>query len=192
MPAFYVPRAQQPSSLVCLLVRTGMGAQHVVADVRRIVQDVYPEQPIERFGTLDQVLDDSVADRRAYAVISSAFAGVMLLLSGVGLCGHLSHVVAERARDLAIRSALGASSRQQLQLLVRHIVPALFGGVTIAMGIVYLLFPLVAPFLFEIDRFDVISCAVSALLVTGFTAAAVLLPARRLSRLDAATMLRPT
>ena len=58
------------------------------------------------------------------------------------------------------------------------------------MGTVYLLFPLVSPFLFEIDRFDVIACVVSALLVTGFTAAAVVLPARRASRLDAATMLR--
>ena len=192
MPAFYVPMAQETSSLVCLLVRTGMGAPQVAADLRQVVGDVYPEQPIPRLATLDQVLNDSVADRRAYAVISSAFAVAMLLLSGLGLCGHLSHVVAERARDLAIRSALGASSRQQLQLLVRHIVPALFGGVSIAMGTVYLLFPLVAPFLFEIDRFDVISCAVSALLVTGFTAAAVVLPAHRVSRLDAATMLRAT
>ena len=116
----------------------------------------------------------------------------MLLLSGLGLCGHLSHVVAERARDLAIRSALGASSRQQLHLLVQHIVPALVGGVSIAMLTVYLLFPLVAPFVFEIARFDAIACAVSAVLVTGFTAAAVLLPARRVSRLDAATMLRST
>jgi predicted permease len=192
MPAYYVPRTHQPSTLICLLVRTRMGAQQVAGDLRRIVRSVYPEQPIERLATLEQVLDDSVTDRRAYAVISGAFAVVMLLLSGLGLCGHLSQVVAERARDLAIRSALGASSRQQLQLLVRHIVPALVAGVSIAMGTVYFLFPLVAPFLFEIGRFDVISCALSALLVTGFTAAAVVLPARRVSRLDAATMLRST
>ncbi len=192
MPAYYWPRALQTTSQIWLMVRTGMAAPQVAADVRRIVREVYPEQPVQWFATLDQVLDDSVADRRAYAVISGAFAVVMLLLSGLGLCGHLSHVVAERARDLAIRSALGASSRQQQQLLVRHVVPALFGGVSIAIGTVYLLFPFVAPFLFEIDRFDVISCAVSALLVTGFAAAAVVLPARRVSRLDAATMLKST
>jgi ABC-type antimicrobial peptide transport system permease subunit len=143
-----------------------------------------------RVVTLEQILDDSVSDRRAYAVISSAFAVVMLLLAGLGLCGHLSHVVAERARDLAIRGALGASSGQQLQLLVRHIVPALVGGVGLAMGLAYLAFPFVAPFVFEIGRVDAISWAVSALLVIGFTVAAVALPARRVSRLDAATMLR--
>lgn len=192
MPAYYLPRAQARSGLVCLVVRTRMGAQQVAADLRQIVQALYPEQPIQRLATLDQVLNDSVSDRRAYAVISTAFAIVMLLLSGLGLCGHLSHVVAERARDLAIRTALGASSRRQLQLLVRHIVPALFGGVSIAMLTVYSSFPLLAPFLFEVERFDLMSCAVSALLVTGFTAAAVFLPARWVSRLDAAAMLRAT
>jgi putative ABC transport system permease protein len=192
MPALYAPRALQTTNQICLLARTGMGAAQVAADLRRIVREVYPGQPVQWFATLEQVLDDSVADRRAYAVISGAFAVVMLLLSGVGLCGHLSHVVAERARDLAIRSALGASSRQQRQLLVRHIVPALIGGVGIAMMAVYVLSPFVAPFLFEIDRLDLVSCGVSALLVTSFTAAAVLLPARRMSRLDAATMLRST
>jgi predicted permease len=190
MPAFYWPRALQTTSKFWVLARTGMAVQQVAADLRRIVRDVYPGEPIQWLATLDQVLNDSVSDRRAYAVISSAFAVSMLLLSGLGLCGHLTHVVAERARDLAIRSALGASSRQQQQLLVRHIVPALVGGVSIAMGTVYLSFPLVAPFLFEIDRFDVLACAVSVLLVTGFTAAALFLPARRVSRLDAATMLR--
>jgi putative ABC transport system permease protein len=192
MHAYYVPRAQETAYLLCLLLRTRMGGQQVGADVRQIVQAVYPEQPVQRVETLDQVLDDSIADRRAYAVISSAFAIAMLLLSGFGLCGHLSHVVAERARDLAIRAALGASAPQQLHLLLRHIMPAMVGGITVAIVTVYVSFPLVAPFVFEIERFDAIACAVSALLVTAFTAAAVVLPARRLSRLDAARMLRAT
>jgi hypothetical protein len=190
LPAFYLPWAQERPHLLCLVIRTGMGAPQVAADVRRIVHEVYPEQPVQRFATLAQVLDNSVADRRAYAVIATAFAGAMLLLAGLGLCGHLSHVVEERSRDLAIRAALGASSQQQLHLLVRHIVPALVGGISVAMGLVYGSFPFLEPFLFEIDRVDGITWAASALLVTAFTAAAVVLPARRISRLDAATMLR--
>jgi predicted permease len=190
LPAYYWPRALQASTSAWLVVRTGMRGPQVAADLQRIVRAVYTEEPMPRVVTLEQILDDSVSDRRAYAVISSAFAVVMLLLAGLGLCGHLSHVVAERARDLAIRGALGASSGQQLQLLVRHIVPALVGGVGLAMGLAYLAFPFVAPFVFEIGRVDAISWAVSALLVIGFTVAAVALPARRVSRLDAATMLR--
>ena len=178
MPAFYWPKALLVSNQSWILVRTGMQAGQVAGDLRRIVHDIYPEQPLWTISTLEQLLDDSVADRRAYAVIASALAGAMLLLCGLGLCGHLSHVVAERARDLAIRSALGASSRQQVRLLVRHVVPALLGGVSMAMAAVYVASPYLAGFLFEIERFDVISCAASALLVSVFTAAAVLLPAR--------------
>ena len=189
-PAYYWPRGLQTTNQVWILVRSEMGAQQVAADLRQIVREVYPQQPIQRFAALAEVLDDSVADRRVYAVISSAFALAMLLLSGLGLCGHLSHVVAERARDLAIRSALGASVRHQRILLVRHVVPALFGGITVASLTVASLHPLLSPFLFEIDRFDGISLSVSAFLITCFTTAAVLVPARRLSKLDAAATLR--
>jgi hypothetical protein len=190
LPAYYLSRAQNWTYQVFLLVRTSIGPQALGSDVRAIVRAVYPEQPMPPLMTLEQVVNDSVADRRAYAVISGAFAVVMLLLAGGGLAGHLSHVVAERARDLAIRSALGASSRRQVHLLVRHIVPALVGGVSSAILISYLAFPLLAPFLFEIGRFDLLLWAGSVLLVVSFTAVAVLFPARRVSRLDAATVLR--
>jgi predicted permease len=191
-PAYYVPLSQERSFRLFLLVRSGTGTQQVAADLRHIVGKVYPEQPIQRLTTLAHVLDHSVSDRRAYAVISSALAVVMLLLSGLGLCGHLSHVVGERARELAIRSALGASPRQQLHQLLRHVVPALIAGLMVAMLTTYLLYPFVAPFLFEIERFDVLSCAMGAVLVAAFAAAAILMPVRRITRLTEGTLLRTT
>jgi predicted permease len=192
MPAFYVPRTQVASNRLCLIVRAESGAQQFAADLNRIVSDVYPGQPVSPLTTLRQVVGDSVADRRAYAVIATAFAVAMLLLSVLGLCGHLSHVVAERTRDLAIRSALGASTRQQRQLVARHIIPALVGGVSAAIFSVYVAYPLLAPYVFEVDRVDAVSWGVSTVLVTGFAVFGVVLPTRRLSRLDAATMLRAT
>lgn len=190
LPAYYVPRRMQRTYAVCLLVRTGMAGRQVAADLRRLVQAVYPEQPIQRFATMQQVLDDSVSDRRAYAVISSAFGITMLLLSGLGLCGHLSHVVAERRRDLAIRSVLGATPGQQLRLLIRQLLVPLLGGISIAIVSVCLLFPFAAGLLFEIDRFDGVSYAMSALLVSSFTAAAMFVAARRVAKADPAGMLR--
>ena len=89
-------------------------------------------------------------------------------------------------------SALGASSRQQRRLLIRHIAPSLLGGMAAAMLIVYLSFPLMAPFLYDLARFDVLSFGLSALLVLGFSAAAVWRPARRIAKIDVGAMLRPT
>jgi putative ABC transport system permease protein len=193
MPAYYLRREEGRSNLICVVVRTRNALQQqIAADMRRIVLQVYPEQPVQRLARLDQVLDDSIWDRRAYAVISSAFAIVMLTLAGFGLCGHLSHVVAERVHELAIRSALGASPQQQQQAVLRHIVPALLGGVTSAMVLMVLWFPFFSPYLFEVNRFDVISHAATAVVVIGFTAAAVFPSARRTSRLDPATLFRAT
>jgi putative ABC transport system permease protein len=190
MPAYYVPRAQASSLLICLVVRTRAALQQLGADLGRVVHDLDPEQPIQRLATLDQILRESVSDPRAYAVISTAFALLMLLLAGVGLGGHLTHVVAERARDLAIRSTLGASPRQQVGLLVRHVTLPLLGGIGAPVLTVYVVSPLAAPFLFELGRLDTASCVAAALLVGGLTAAAVFVPARRLCRLDVATLLR--
>jgi ABC-type antimicrobial peptide transport system permease subunit len=98
--------------------------------------------------------------------------------------------VAERTRELAIRSALGASSRQQVRDLVRYIVPALAGGAAAAALAIYLAFPFAAPFLFQVERIDPLAWTVGALLVAVFSAAAIVIPARRMIRLDAAAALR--
>jgi putative ABC transport system permease protein len=190
LPAVYLPRTQEASEFFCLLVRTPVAPQQLSADLRAIVEDLYPEQPVERVARLVEIIDDTVADRRAYAVIAGAFAVSMLLLSVLGLCGHLSHAVSERLRDLAIRSALGASPRQQVQLLMRHVGLALIGGVTTATLVVYLSFPLLAPVVFGIGRLDVVSWALSALVVTACTAISMSVPSRSLSRLQLATLLR--
>lgn len=190
MPAYYRPRAFETTSQVWLLIRTRAPLPQVAAEVRQIVQAVYPRQPVERIATLAEVLDDSVSDRRAYAVVAGGLAVTMLLLSALGLCGHLSHVVAERGRDLAIRTALGASGRQQLRVLAGHVVPALLAGVVAASAIVAIAYRLLEPFLFEIPRFDAGVSTVAALLVTIVTAVAVVLPAYLLSRLDAAAVLK--
>ncbi|MEW6322547.1 MAG: ABC transporter permease [Acidobacteriota bacterium] len=189
-PAFYWPRALQTTNQLWLVVRTTMQEAQVAADLRRIVEGVYPGQPVQRLATLQRILDDTVSDRRAYAVIAGAFAAILLVLTGLGLSGHLSHVVAERSRDVAIRSALGASSRQRVQPLVRHVAQALAGGVVLAPALAYLSFPFVEPFVFGIDRADTASWTAGALVVTLVTVAALAVPAARALKLDAAAVLK--
>jgi putative ABC transport system permease protein len=190
LPAYYWPRGLIATTKVCVLVRANGGEQQVEADLRRIIRDLYDGQPLDWFSPLSQVVSDSVADRRAYSVIALALAVVMLVLAGAGVCGHLSHVVAERSRELAIRCALGASSRQQLRVTVDSIVPAIVGGLCVAMAVVYLAHSALAPFLFGVGRLDVASVAVAIALIAVCAAGAVIVPARRIARLDPAVMLK--
>lgn len=190
MPAFYLPRQQEASPLMSVLIRTRMDGAEVAADLRAIVHDVYPAQPIQRFSTLAAVLDDAVADRRASAVVAGGFAAAMLLLAALGLYGHLSHVVGERTRDLAIRAALGAAPRRQVELLVRHIAPPLAGGLAVAMGAVLLAYPWLAPYLHDVGRLDVVVVTVTVSLVLISAVVALAPAARRATRLDVGTVLR--
>lgn len=192
MPALYVPRSQERSPNFYLLMTARADTPQLAADLRRILRDVYPGQPSV---TGDDTEPDLRSEHRGPARLRSPRRWVCrrdALLSGLGLCGHLSHVVAERSRELAIRCALGSSPGRQVAHLVRHVVTALMAGVVVALLLVYLSFPLLAPFLFEVPRLDAAVWVTSFLLVTAFTGVALLVPVHRLMRLETALTLRST
>ncbi len=191
-PAVYWPRALLTSGQMVLLIRALEPMQQIEADVRRVVSEIYREQPVWRFASLQQILDDSVADRRASAVFAGVLAVAMVLLSGIGLLGHLSQMVVERRREVAIRAALGASPRRQRQLLWRHVAPALVAGIIAAVGLVYGVFPLAESFVFGIDRFDPLAYGAAVTTVVASVVMAMHVPARRVINANVATILRST
>ena len=119
MPAFYLPRAQSSSELICLLVEPHPGAsQQVSASLRAAVRAVDPEQPSEGLTTVGEIVSQSTADRRFSALATAMFAGVALAMAIAGLFGVVSRAVSERRRELAIRAAVGASSGHIIRLVI--------------------------------------------------------------------------
>lgn len=192
LPALYRPRSRQVTTIFWILVRSGADAEQVARDMRHTAAAAYPDQHFQRFSTLADVLDESVADQRVYAVISATFALSMLVLSGLGLSGHLSHIVATRARDLAVRSALGASTAHQRDALLAHVVPSCLAGVVIAVALTYSARPWLEPLLFEVGTFDPLSIVASGFWVVLVTACAVIAPLIRVLRIDVARVLSAT
>lgn len=189
LPALYRPRSRQATSTFWIMVRSAATAELIASDMRQIVAAAYPGQLFHRFSTFATVVDDSVADQRIYALISAAFAFAMLSLSGLGLCGHLIHVVATRAKDLAVKSALGASAVHQCNALLAQIVPPCLAGVVIAVVIAYCAGPWLEPFLFDVRSFDPTSVAVAVFWVALIAACAIIGPLRRTLRIDVARTL---
>ena len=190
-PALYLPNTQEPVGLICLLIEPRPGTQaEVAAGVRRAVQAIDPEQPVEGLTTIGAIVSQSTADRRFYALTTGVFAGVALLLAVAGVFGVVSRTVAERQREIAIRLALGADSRSLLRLVYSYgLVPAAAG---IAAGLVIALAGsrLLQSFLFEIAPTDAATYAAAAALVLAVTAMACYLPARRTLRVPAMTVLK--
>ncbi|HEX6465619.1 MAG TPA: FtsX-like permease family protein [Vicinamibacterales bacterium] len=190
-PAFYLPRAQHPSELICLVVEPVPGTEaSVIAGLRDAVRSLDRTQPIAHITTIDQIVSDSTADRRFYAVTTGAFAAVALLLAIAGIFGTVFRIVAERQRDFAIRVALAADPRRLLRLVCGYGVSPALAGTALGLGAAYAGSRLLRSFLFEIAPTDWLTYVGAVVLIMGVTIAACYVPARRALRVEPMFVLR--
>jgi putative ABC transport system permease protein len=189
-PAVYRASAQQPSELICLVVRASAGTAGLGDALRQAVHGVDPDIPAMHVTTIDRILSDSVSDRRFYTTTTTTFAGLALVLTAAGLVVVVSRSVTERRREMAIRAALGAESGRLVRLVAAQGLTPVVAGATVGLAGAALGGRLIQPFLFGISPRDpgvFIACATGVLLVAGL---ACVLPARRLATLAPAPILR--
>jgi putative ABC transport system permease protein len=149
-----------------------------------------PAVPIYQVAMLDDLVEESFADRRFVMRILGTFASLALLLAAIGLYGVIAYSVAERTREVGLRIALGATRSDVLRLVFaagcRAVALGLIVGVAAALALARYLDSL----LFGISPTDplTVALAVGALVVV--TIAAHWIPARRALRVDPAIALR--
>jgi predicted permease len=173
-----------------LFVRVEGDPYTFVPVIRRVIQDLSPEQPVERPATLEDVRAEVLAPDRLNAFVLSGFAGVALLIAVVGVCGVLAFSVSARTREFGVRLALGSSPRQLLcgVLFEGAFIVALGIGAGIVSGYA---FATVAATAFEGMRLPGAFAAVGAAAVlAGAAVIASLMPAARASRVDVLQALR--
>ena len=186
----YLPYWQRPRLGAALLVRTAMDPRGIAAGVRELVRQVDPDVPVPEMKTMEEVMSDSVAQRRFQMMLVILFAAAALALAGFGIYGVVSYSVARRRTEMGIRMALGAGAgglqRMVLWQGIRPVVAGLAAGIVAALAAGRILGSL----LFQVSPSDPATIAGVALVLLLVSAAAALLPARRAARVDPMTALR--
>jgi putative ABC transport system permease protein len=189
-PAFYLPRAQRSSELICLVARTAPGTSDLAPAIRAIVASIDPLQPVFNATTMDRIAAETVADRRFYAFATAAFALVTLLLAAAGLFGLMSYTVIARTREIGVRIALGATQMRLVRMLIRQSVQPVAIGLGLGLVAAFWGVRLIERFLFQVRTVDALTYVGAAGWVLGITMLASLLPAVRGARMNPTTALR--
>jgi putative ABC transport system permease protein len=189
-PETYVPLAQFPLPTMTFTVRSAVPPDNLIAVVRDTLADLNPQLPLAAVRTFAEVLEGAARTPRLYSALTSLFGLLAALLAIVGIYSVMSYSVAQRTRELAIRSALGASHRGLLALVLRE--GFVISGIGIAAGVAGAIAAsrLLQALLYQVSPTDPVVLAVTAAGVTAAALLGYLIPALRAARVAAAVALR--
>jgi predicted permease len=186
----YRPASQQLAGAMTFVVRTAGDPMALAAPVRRAVRAVDPDVPIAALRALDDVVAASVVRPRLITRVLVAVAVVGLLLGAVGVYGVVAFAVGQRAREMAIRLALGAEPGAITRLVLRAGVGYAAAGIGVGLPGALILARGLRGQLFGVDAVDPATYAAVAMVIATAVIAACWRPARRAARAEPMAALR--
>jgi putative ABC transport system permease protein len=188
----YIPNLQNLGHRngTMVLVRARADPATLTAQVRQEIFALDPDLPLANINTMDQLLAGQRWSSRVFGTMFGAFAGIAVLLAGVGLYALTAHAVRQRTSEIGVRRALGAQARHIIWLVIRravvHVAAGLALGLAGAIGIGRLLMTV----LVQTTPTDAVTLLLTAGILVAVAAFACFWPTRRAMALDPAVALR--
>jgi predicted permease len=187
-PHAYLPFARSDDGYQTILVETASAS--LAETVRKTIVATNPAARVYAVNTLADWVDRSFWQIRWEVSVLTAFALLALALSAAGLYGMISYHVTLRSREIGIRMAIGAQSRDVFRLILRQGLGVTLIGIAIGLALSAAIARLIAKLLFGVSPTDPLTYSAVALLWLLVAAAACYLPARRAANVDPMEVLR--
>ena len=184
IPAFYESANQRSYRGMYLVLNFSGDTAALTNAVRREVRALDPQLPVANIRTVERLMAQSVAQPRFRTMLIGSFSGAALLLAAIGIYGVMAYSVTQRTQEIGVRMALGAQTRDILQLVLRQ--GLALTAVGIGAGLVGALAAtrLIGSMLFDVPANDFVTFAAISLLLATVALVACLIPARRASKVD--------
>ena len=190
LPFAYRPLASGYTGLLRVVARVDGDPARAVAWLREDVEAISSEVAVFDSGTMSDVLGVMLFPFRMAAALGSALGLFTLGLAAVGLYGVAAFALAGRRRELAIRVAVGATSRDVVRLVLGDGLVAVAAGLAVGLPLAYVVARLVGTWLFGVSPADPLAFGAATIVLAAAALAAGVAPARRAVRLDPSDALR--
>jgi putative ABC transport system permease protein len=186
----FLPYPQEARTSVGVVVRTDGNPLALANAVEQTIHSIDKDLPIYSILTMDQLLRNSLAQRRLTLVLLASFAALALLLAAVGIYGVISYAVRQRTREIGIRMALGARRVDVLRMVIRQGITLTLLGIGLGLAVAWAFTRMMTTLLFDVQPADPLTFSAIAFLLFTVGLLACWFPARRATNVDALTALR--
>ncbi len=186
----YVPYRQEASREIAVVVRVTGDPSTLVGSLRRVLGSMDAELPMSGVRTMQAYIADATAATRFAAALVTAFATLALILASVGLYGAISYSVAQRAREIGIKMALGASGNRLAGGIIRRGLTLTTVGLAIGLAVSFAATKVLAGLLYGVHPADLSIRGGVSVVLMAVALLACYVPARRAARVDPVDALR--
>jgi putative ABC transport system permease protein len=189
-PEIYQPYTQRSFPFMAFVVRTDTDPLRTVPSIRAAVTRLDPAQPVSGVATMDQHIARALSRPRLISTLVGAFGALALVLAVVGTYGVTAYTVAQRSREIAIRSALGADRRDIMSAVLRRVLMVAGGGAVAGLLLAIATMRGLTGLLYQVNPLDAPTFAGVLVLLLATALAAGALPARRAANVSPLDALR--
>ena len=189
-PQMYFPARSNLDANLALVVRGTGQATDLLSALPRIVQRVDPAQPVYNVRLMDDVIGASTAARRANTLLIALFGVLALLIAALGVYAVTANAVAQRARELGIRSALGATRRDLAWHVGSELTLVVTLGVLAGTALAWAASRVMEGLVYGVTVHDLATFAAAPVVLMLAALVATVVPARRAMRVEPVEVMR--